>query len=101
MAGTKNKSGGPRPGNPNGTRGRYDRSKSKKTGPPVRNIHLDKDAASELRTLLLNRNSLGSDIDEDLLVKSFIHEKWIEYDRSVQAAVGTLEQFEQDEAVVL
>lgn len=101
MAGTKNKSGGPRPGNPNGTRGRYDRSKSKKTGPPVRNIHLDKDAARELRILLLNRNSLGSDIDEDLLVKSFIHEKWIEYDSAVQAAVETLEQFEQDEAVVL
>ena len=100
MPGTKNKSGGPRPGNPNGTRGHYDRSKSRKTGPPVRNIHLDKDAASELRILLLARCSLGGDIDEDLLVKSFIHEKWIEYDRTVQAAVETLEQFEQDEAML-
>lgn len=93
MAGTKNKSGGPRPGNPNGTRGRYDRSKSKKTGPPVRNIHLDKDAATELRILLLARRSLGSDIDEDLLVKSFIHEKWIEYDQSIQASVEQMEEF--------
>ncbi len=101
MTGTKNKSGGPRPGNPNGTRGRYDRSKSKKTGPPTQNIHLDRDGAKKLRILLLNRRSLGSDIDEDKLVAQFIHEKWTEYNRAVQAAVETLEQFEQDEAIVL
>ena len=99
MSGAKQKSGGPRPGNPNGTRGQYDRSKSKKTGPPIRNIHLSRSAAIELRILL--RQSLGSDIDETILVEQFIHEKWLDYDRSIQDAGETLERFENDEVIVL
>jgi len=101
MSGTKNKSGGPRPGNPNGTRGQYDRSKSKKTGPPTRNLHLSKSAAQELRILLSNRRSLGIDLDEAGLVESFIHEKWLEYDRSIQSAIETLAQFENNDEVAI
>ena len=101
MSGAKNKSGGPRPGNPNGTRGQYDRSKSKKSGPPIRNIHLSRSAAIELRILLRNRQSLVSDIDETILVEQFIHEKWRDYDRSIQDAGETLERFENDEVIVL
>ena len=93
MPGTKNKSGGPRPGNPNGTRGQYDRSKSKKSGPPIRNIHLSRSVALELRILLRNRQSLGSDIDEDHLVEQLIHEKWTEYDQSIQQAVSEMEEY--------
>lgn len=93
MSGTKNKSGGPRPGNPNGTRGQYDRTRAKKSGPLKQNISLRREYAQELRILLRNRQSLGSDIDEDRLVESLIHEKWLEYDQSIQASVEQMEEF--------
>lgn len=94
MTGTKKRSGGPRPGNPNKRRGIYDRSKARKTGPPTQNIHISKSAAQKLRILLLSRRSLGSGIDEDSLVESFIDEKWIEYDQSIQKTVEELGQYE-------
>lgn len=97
MSGAKQKSGGSRPGNPNRKRG----GSRPGSGPTKRNLHISRIAALELRILLRNRQAIGIDIDETLLVEQFIHEKWLDYDRSIQEAVATLERFEDDEVIVL
>lgn len=93
MTGTKGRSGGSRPGNPNKKRGIYDRSKARKAGPPTQNLHISKDAARKLRILLLNRRSFGSSLNEDGLVESWIEEKWHEYDQSIQQTVEEFGQY--------
>ena len=97
MAGTKGRSGGSRPGNPNKKRGVYDRSKARKAGAPTQNIHISKSAARMLRILLLNRRALGSNIDENGLVESLIEEMWREYDQSIQKAIEGLSEYEESE----
>lgn len=71
MAGTKGKSGGARIG----------------SGPTVRRIQLPKEAAIELRILLLHRRALTNrqDLQPVDLIAQFIHEKWLEYDAMIQA----------------
>lgn len=46
-------------------RGIYDRSKARKSGAPMQNLHISKSAARMLRILLFNRQSLGGDIGEN------------------------------------
>ena len=51
MTGTKGRSGGPRLGNPNKKRGIYDRSKARKSGAPMQNLHISKSAAMRFLNL--------------------------------------------------
>ena len=60
------------------------------SGALVRRIRLSRDAATELRILLLNRRALGGDVDSHRLVDAFVHEKWIEYDVSIERATEAL-----------
>ena len=94
MTGTKGRSGGPRLGNPNKKRGICDRSKARKSGALMQNLHISKSAARMLRILLFNRQSLGGDIDENGLVESLIEEKWIEYDQAVQKTIEDLGRYD-------
>lgn len=62
-------------------------------GRPVNRIHLDKDAAQKLRILVLNRRSLGSEIDEHQFVANLIHEWYDDYEQSIEDAMEEMEEF--------
>ena len=86
MPGIKKRSGGRRPGAGSG-------GARSGAGRRIQRINLDKSTASELRVLILNRRSLGSEIDEHQFVANLIHEAWHEYDMSIQQSVEQMEEF--------
>lgn len=86
MAGIKQRSGGRRPGAGSG-------GARAGAGRPVQRIQLSKEIATELRVLILNLRSSGSQIDENQFVANLIHEKWHEYDNEIQKAVEAMEEF--------
>ena len=59
----------------------------------MRRIHLNKEASIELRTLLANVRSMGSQMNEHQYVEMLIREKWAEYDSDVQKAAEVWEGY--------
>lgn len=82
--------GGSRPGNPNGRRG----GARKGAGGLVRNIHLSKEVATELRIMTIARRGLTNDqtISPEQVANTLIHTAWLEYDARVQAASEQIQE---------
>lgn len=53
----------------------------------IRNLHLDKETATELRILTLHRRALTNNpaLSSVDVVAQVIHEKWLEYDAMIQS----------------
>lgn len=89
MSGVKGRSGGSKRGSrPNNGGARTG------SGRPVRRIQLPKDSALELRILVLNAKSMGSQMDEHQFVAMLIRERWVQYDSHINNIVSELSEYE-------
>lgn len=83
MSGTKNKSGGRRPG-----------AGGKPTDSPATIGKFSPQARQELRILYLSQRAIrGPRFSQRQLIEEWIHEKWIEYDAHIQNVVSEMDEF--------